>query len=1077
MSNFIKTNKEYKGVDTNLANETLTLIPIAGKDYQVANTGNSANTLTVNYGTSSTTLFDGDVMSLFYDGSVWITDSSASSGGSSTSVSSPAYVQSQGIIVPLYIYPADIRNNVEWNALIDLKRNFPTVPYVAVINPSNGPGTVVDGNYAVGIKRLQSANIKVVGYVSTDYANRDLDLVNTDIDNWKILYPEIEGIFFDELTYASSPTNLTYYTKATNYAKSKSMEILVTNPGLPFSKDYIPLFDIIIGWESDVFPTLAQAQEDYVDGASEYPYLKRGFLLHSQSSLDITLYNERVLPYYGWQYITSDTMPNPWDTLSTYLEEISKRIVRNTASSGTDAILGEDVSTGMALQFGTDGKLYKADNRSIDSCIVSGVALYGGVAGDTMTVGKIGVLDAYSGLVVGSEYYLGYDGDIVVKGGLNSTEYRSLIGTAIADNTIDLFIQPPEPTVNSGSILAIGDTIESGKYKDRRAEGLWVASFDNAISKANYPAAWDAIGDIYRQQHLDAGDADPGVDFFFPTMIPGAYSRSGISDSAEIDATADVDISTNRITLSSTDYTRFAKLKIFTGSSDAVAILLKGTLPTGLNEDTIYYIRFRGSDEITLYATEHDAMANENVIDITATATGPFRLTQEGIKLKDAFQGFVIKAAVDGSGAVAGAKAGVGSRETPGDYIKKPVTDGTNGTPRIANETRPITTIAYKYVKIEHVTSSGETISALREVWEEIGRTSWEEENITISHNLKAHAKDLNIKVEFWKSGLANYQEIKDLQLTSTGGGSYGVGIENATVDSFILKIGSGGFFLIGASNNLTSVVDTVSCNIRITITKPNLVTTIFDTSQMPREYDISAEDIEVVLPDLTGVLQTREYSWIGGGHTGTFTVRHPDGTSQVFTGSGSAKYSATTTSTGAKWKAVKIEENIFVDTSAGNVSISILDGSFISQKVKVLCDGSGLAYVTFTGKLATGDVPISDGLAFNAEWDGTKWVVIDEVTAEYVSGSITVIQTSIGDTNFWISGFAVGGSGSTLTWPIILASSIYIISVTSISDAGLTLRTTTATRTTTNSIIYLWDSSHALASGAADVFTIGGKS
>src|SRR5437868_937297 len=69
-----------------------------------------------------------------------------------------------GIMIPLYSYPGS-----SWNSVIQSKTANPSVPYVAIINPSNGPGNAIDSNFVSSIKKLQSANITVLGYVYTSY--------------------------------------------------------------------------------------------------------------------------------------------------------------------------------------------------------------------------------------------------------------------------------------------------------------------------------------------------------------------------------------------------------------------------------------------------------------------------------------------------------------------------------------------------------------------------------------------------------------------------------------------------------------------------------------------------------------------------------------------------------------------------------------------------------------------------------------------------------------------------------------------------------------------------------------------
>src|SRR5581483_6399169 len=62
-----------------------------------------------------------------------------------------------GLLVPMYVYPADIHKNHAYNRLIDLKRRYETVPVWVILNPASGPGKQVDSNYTKAIERLMGA--------------------------------------------------------------------------------------------------------------------------------------------------------------------------------------------------------------------------------------------------------------------------------------------------------------------------------------------------------------------------------------------------------------------------------------------------------------------------------------------------------------------------------------------------------------------------------------------------------------------------------------------------------------------------------------------------------------------------------------------------------------------------------------------------------------------------------------------------------------------------------------------------------------------------------------------------------
>src|SRR5260370_36501104 len=51
-----------------------------------------------------------------------------------------------GVLVPLYVYPADVHTNRIYNRLIDIKRQPETVPIWGILNPDSGPGDHVAAN-------------------------------------------------------------------------------------------------------------------------------------------------------------------------------------------------------------------------------------------------------------------------------------------------------------------------------------------------------------------------------------------------------------------------------------------------------------------------------------------------------------------------------------------------------------------------------------------------------------------------------------------------------------------------------------------------------------------------------------------------------------------------------------------------------------------------------------------------------------------------------------------------------------------------------------------------------------------
>lgn len=234
-----------------------------------------------------------------------------------------------GVIIPMYIYPEDAYNNTDYNSIISYRRQNRTVPMIVVINPSSGPGTSTDGNYTMVIDRMKAVGIHVIGYVSTDYRANTVEDVKADIDGWKTYYPGIEGIFFDEQSDGTTDLNAEqdYYNSLAEYSRLNGFNITVSNPGKDVDNSWYDLFDILIEFENDTWPTTGTMDGAWPGGKQ---ILKRGGLKHSSTTGDLSggdaaIFDE-FLEYFGWVYVTEDILPNPWDSVSSEMQDIYNAI-------------------------------------------------------------------------------------------------------------------------------------------------------------------------------------------------------------------------------------------------------------------------------------------------------------------------------------------------------------------------------------------------------------------------------------------------------------------------------------------------------------------------------------------------------------------------------------------------------------------------------------------------------------------------------------------------------------------------------------------------------------------------------
>jgi hypothetical protein len=216
-----------------------------------------------------------------------------------------------GTIIPLYTSPSD----PSWAAVAAAKAAHPAVSVLAVVNPSNGPGGAAAPDYTAGISKLTAAGVKVIGYVHTSWGSRPASQLQTEMGQWKSWYPGVSGIFFDEM--ANKAGTESYYSGLTSYAKGQGFDFTIGNPGQDTSSGYVGTVDVILIYENSGVPAAASMGGWH----SSYPRTNFGVIPYNVGSLD-TSFIQMAKPYVGYIYMNSDNLPNPWDTVPSYLSDL-----------------------------------------------------------------------------------------------------------------------------------------------------------------------------------------------------------------------------------------------------------------------------------------------------------------------------------------------------------------------------------------------------------------------------------------------------------------------------------------------------------------------------------------------------------------------------------------------------------------------------------------------------------------------------------------------------------------------------------------------------------------------------------
>lgn len=222
--------------------------------------------------------------------------------------------QISGIIVSyqqaLFAYP-DWYNGSgwHWSSLISAAQQNPSVPIFVAINPNSGPDISGNSDFTQGITNLKTAaNIKILGYVFTNFGARGISgdisggSVEGDIDKYALFYPNIDGIFLDQMK--STTGSESYYSSITTYTHTHSgvnFQYVWGNPGTNVAQSYVGTVDTILISEGPTLPSTATIQSNTFSGA----YDQKNFAItaYNVSTLDPNALSQAA-QYVGYLFVT-----------------------------------------------------------------------------------------------------------------------------------------------------------------------------------------------------------------------------------------------------------------------------------------------------------------------------------------------------------------------------------------------------------------------------------------------------------------------------------------------------------------------------------------------------------------------------------------------------------------------------------------------------------------------------------------------------------------------------------------------------------------------------------------------------
>ena len=208
----------------------------------------------------------------------------------------------EGVLIPFYHYPS--LSDEEVAKLLQLRKSYPDVKIIAIINPNNGNISGSQPNFAKAIRDLNGSGIVTLGYVYSSYGKRDMNETLKAVENWKRYYKRfgISGIFLDEVDGSQKE----YYDQIAKKVR-EDFTLLALNPGVEVDEDIFRLADIVVTHEhSNIQPCRYRA--------------KSALLLHEQSDLNES--HKKLYECFDYIYITEQKTPHPWGKISSHIEKL-----------------------------------------------------------------------------------------------------------------------------------------------------------------------------------------------------------------------------------------------------------------------------------------------------------------------------------------------------------------------------------------------------------------------------------------------------------------------------------------------------------------------------------------------------------------------------------------------------------------------------------------------------------------------------------------------------------------------------------------------------------------------------------
>jgi len=239
-------------------------------------------------------------------------------------------------LIPAYANPCCDGGPALWSAVIAAAQTRPQ-QIAVIVNPDSGPGaSPIDPNYISAggqgpLVTLASTAAVLVGYIATDYGNRDINVVRAEMTRysdaayWRGTSVRLDGFFFDEMS--NDLGDVGYYRQLRDHARSLAAgNLLIGNPGIYTygnssgqttytAADYGAVFDVLVLHEaSDLAINRDYEAPDWLGNANAaaVSFIAYGTPTAMRTRVAMSRMLARNTQYL---YVTDDTAANPYDQL------------------------------------------------------------------------------------------------------------------------------------------------------------------------------------------------------------------------------------------------------------------------------------------------------------------------------------------------------------------------------------------------------------------------------------------------------------------------------------------------------------------------------------------------------------------------------------------------------------------------------------------------------------------------------------------------------------------------------------------------------------------------------------------